>query len=412
MSAIYVPGAAILLLASIFTAVMFASYAVMVGGKPLSFSIANNKRAGIVLVGVVMIVIVSAASALYYTGKHAVAVYGFGDALYSAQMGSDILQVEEKIAAAFAGSNNDAYAAQIASYQLAKMNALAALPELTPEQQQQLEASVQNGINAGGIATTQDPTDPIYWSTLGSIFSVLASANVEGAKDRANEAFDKARSFDPTNPVHLLLQAQLMSRTGDLVGARSKALEAIGLKSNYTDALFFLTQIDIAEGKTADAIATTQAITSLEPNNPARYYQLGVLQSANNDLPGAIASFERAILLDTNYANARYFLALAYAQQNNTQGALEQFRKVLELNPGNAEVTALIAQLESGQPLSALQPASQNTQISEPEAVSSDDDTVTTTEEPDTSLITPVNTVADESEEEVVEEEPVSEPTE
>jgi tetratricopeptide (TPR) repeat protein len=400
MSTVYISGSATLLLAAIFTGIVFVTYSVLLQTKGFSLSIAANKRAGFILVGVIMVVIVGASSALYAVGRHYASVHAYGDALYGAQTGRDLTTVEQQIAEAYAIVQNDTYASQLASIQLGKMNALASLAELTDEQQQQLQSTVQNGINAGLTATAGDTTDSLHWSTLGSIYSVLAAANVEGAQDKAREAFGKARSFDPLNPVHILLEAQLASRTGDLAGARTKAQEAIALKPNYTDALFFLTQIDIAEGKTADAVATTQAIISLEPNNPARYYQLGVLQSANNNLDGAIAAFQRAVALDGNYANARYFLALAYAQKGDNEAALKELQVVLDLNPGNAEVTAIMDRIRSGQPLIDTT-ASQ--QVQEPQEVSAEDDAVTTTGDPDTSLISPVNTVP-ESEEDSQEE--------
>ncbi len=395
MSALYVPGASIVLLAGIFTAVMFITYAKLITTRPVVFSIATNKRAGFVLVGAVMVVIVGASTTLYYIGRQYASVYTFGQAVYEAQTATELAPIEEKIASAYAIQKNDVFASRLASLQLAKMNALSGLQELTEAQQQELQLSVQNGINAALMATQEDPTDSIHWSTLGSIYSVLAGAAVEGAQDKAREAFAKAREFDPSNPLHILLEAQLNSRTGDIQGARTKAQEAIGLKPDYTDALFFLTQLDIAEGKTADAIATTQAIISLEPNNPARYYQLGVLQSASNDLNGAIAAFEKAVSLDTNYANARYFLALAYAQNGNTDGALSQLQAVLDLNPGNADVLGLIERLRSGEPL--ISSSADVPQMIESTSVNAEDDAVTTTEAPDTSLISPVNTVNDEA---------------
>jgi tetratricopeptide (TPR) repeat protein len=398
MSALYVPGVAILLLATVFTAILFVTYATVVEVRSLSFSMEANKRAGIILVGLVMVIIVGASSALYYMGRHYASVHTFAEALSEAQVSGDLAVVERSIASAYSIVQNDGYASQLASFELAQINTLAGLSELTNQQQQELQSSVQNGINAALMATQGDPTDARNWSTLGGIYSVLAEASVEGAKDRAREAFAKARMYDPTNPLHTLLEAQLNSRSGDLASARSKALEAIGQKSNYTDALFFLAQIDIAEGKTADAITTTLAIISLEPNNPARHYQLGVLHSASGNLDASIAAFEQAIALDVNYANARYFLALAYAQKGKRDGALEQLQKVLDLNPGNTDVISLMDRIRSGAPLEVTQ---ESQQVSEPESVTSEDNAITTTEAPATSLITPVNGVG---EEEVLEE--------
>ena len=397
MSFIYVPGVTMMLLAGVFTSITFVAYTTLLSTRTFSVSIAHNKRAGFALVGVVMLIIVASTSTLYFVGRQYASVHTYGSGLFAAQTGENLEIVEERIASAYAISESDVYALQLASYQLSKINALLGVAELSDEQEQELQASIQNGINAGQIAVDQDPTEPTNLTLLGSIYSVLASASVEGASDRAKEMFERARQYDPSNPFYALLLAQLSSRTGDLATARTFALDAVRLKNNYTDALFFLTQLDIAEGKTADAIATTRAIISLEPNNPARYYQLGVLLSANNEIDAAITAFEQAIARDTNYANARYFLALAYAQNGNTDGAREQLESVLALNPGNAEVITLIERLNAGEPLSLTQSASSTqSQITQPETVVSEDGTVTTTEDPDTPLISPVNTVPEE----------------
>lgn len=401
MSFVYVPGAAILLLAAVFTSIVFVAHSTLLSMQPLRVSIANNKRAGFALVAVVMLIIVASTSALFFAGRQYASVHTYGSGLYAAATGNDLQVVESRIADAYAISQSDVYALQLAMYQLSKIHAFLNVAELTAEQEQELQASIQNGINAAQIAVDQDPTEPANLTTLGSIYSVLASASVEGAAERATEMFQKARQYDPQNPLYALLLAQLSSRTGDLENARSSAQEAVRLKNNYTDALFFLTQLDIAEGKTADAISTTQAIISLEPNNPARHYQLGVLLSAHNEIDAAITAFEQAIALDTNYANARYFLALAYAQQGNTQGALQQLQTVLDLNPGNTQVQDLIDRINSGEGLSAPEDVQQTQpQVDEPTTVTSEDGTVTTTEDPDTPLIRPVNTVGGTEEEE------------
>jgi tetratricopeptide (TPR) repeat protein len=391
MSFIYVPGATTLLLAAVFTGLTFVVYATLVPTRTLTVSIGTSKRGGFLLIGAVMIVIVLATSGLYLIGRHYSGVYLFTSSVSDLRAGGDIGSVEKGVASAYSLSQNDSFALELASYQLAKINAYAGTSaQLTDEQQQDLQSSIQNGINAAQVAVGQDPTDPLNWSMLGSIMSVLAEAKVEGAKDRALEAFEKARSFDPSNPLYVLLEAQLSSRTGDLAGARSKAQEAVTMKQNYTDAILFLTQLDVAEGKTDDAIGKARAVISLEPNNPARYYQLGVLYSSQSKFDEAIAAFNRAIELDGNYANARYFLGIALAQKGDAQGAIAQFQKVLELNPGNADVSALIGELQSNGKLP--QQSVPTGQVAEPTGVNTVDNTVTATENPDTPLISPVNT--------------------
>ena len=398
MSFTYNPGPVILLLTAMFTSIMFVAHGNLLSNAGRQFSITSNRRAGFILVGAVMLVIVGSSSALYYTGRHYASVYSFSGAVSGTQNNGTLEEIERTIASAYAATSNDLYARRIANFQLAKMNTLLGLTEPTPEQQQAFQTAASTGVNAAQLAVNADPTDPLNWSTLGGIYSILASAGVEGAKDRATEAFDNARSFDPLNPSYALLEAQLASRTGDAAAARNSAIAAIQLKSNYTDALFFLTQLDIAEGKVDDAIATTRAIISLEPNNPARYYQLGVLESSAENVENAIDAFTRAIALDTNYANARYFLALAHIQEGDTEAAITQLEVVFELNPNNVDVAALITQLKSGTSFE-VEPEALSEQIEEPDAVSSDDDEVTAADSPDTPLVSTVNTGSDDDDE-------------
>ena len=395
MAFFYNPGPVILLLTAMFTSIMFVAHGTLLSSEGRRFSIMSNRRTGFILVAIVMMVIVGSASALYYTGRHYTAVYTFSGAISGIDGSTTLDEVEKTIASSYTITPNDIYARQLASYQLAKMNTLLGLQEPTSEQQQAFQTAAANGVNAAQLAVNTDPTDSLNWSTLGGIYSVLAAAGVEGAKERASEAFTTARSFDPTNPSYALLEAQLASRTGDIEAARTAAIAAVQLKQNYTEALFFLTQLDISEGKVQDAIATTRAIISFEPNNPARYYQLGVLESSAENTDNAIAAFSQAVALDANYANARYFLALAFIQNGNTDAALAQLEVVLALNPDNTDVQNLIDQIKSGATFEIDSNAPPE-QIEELSTVSENGEEVTATQSPDdTPLVSTVNSATE-----------------
>jgi len=227
MSFLYNPGSVVLLLAALFTSIMFVAHGKLLASTGRRFSIMSNRRAGFILVGVVMIVIVGSASALFYTGRHYASVYAFSGAVSGLNGSTTLEEVEQTIASSYAITSNDLYARQLANYQLAKMNSLLSLAEPTPEQQQEFQSAATNGVNASQLAVDADPTDPRNWSTLGAVYSILAAAGVEGAKERATDAFATARSYDPTNPVYSLLEAQLLSRTDDIEGARTAAIAAV-----------------------------------------------------------------------------------------------------------------------------------------------------------------------------------------
>lgn len=395
MSFIYVTGTTMLLLAALFTGIVCVAYTSIIPTRAFTISVFNNRRSGIVLVGVVMILIVASASAMYYTTRHYSSVATFNKALQSVAPGTSIELVEQKIAEAYGVYNNDLYAREIAQYQIAKMNTLLSLSSPTAEQQQQFQQAAANGINAINLALQNDITDPRNHLTQGTLYGILAAAGVSDVSDKALSAFAAARQYDPVNPVYNLLEAQIKTRTGDIEGARESVLKAIELKPNYTDALFLLTQIDIAAGRVNDAILATETIVSLERNNPARYYQLGVLYSSAGRVDDAISAFERAVQLDNGYANARYFLALAYVEKGRDEEAIAQLEVVHDLNPENTAVQTAIDQIKAGTINTGFgqiseQPVSDSTLDSQADL---------TDEDLESSLVSPVNVVPEETEE-------------
>jgi tetratricopeptide (TPR) repeat protein len=166
---------------------------------------------------------------------------------------------------------------------------------------------------------------------------------------------------------------------------------ALELKNNFSEALFLLTQLDIKDGNLQSAIDTTRQIITLEPNNPTRYYQMGVLLAANKDLEGATKAYEAAIKIDQNFANARYMLALTYLDQKRLDDALVQLRIVRETNQDNEQLNNLVSQLEqNGLPLAPTDGL--GGAVSEEKPGQQNGDTVTTPTQPNTDLVTPVNT--------------------
>lgn len=392
---IYVPGPALLLLAAVSTGIVCVAYGALVPESVRTVRLATDRRSGFALIAVVMLLIIISVGSLYWVGRIFYAEYTFAHIVRNAAPQQNIETIEQRISELYALHPNDRYAQQLGQLQLARLNALLALEEPTAEQQQQFQDAVANGVQAAQQAIRLDSTEPQHYALLGSIYSVLATAQVENAQQRAEEAFATARQYDPMNPEYALLEAQLAARLGDVETARTKVEEAISLKQNYTDALFFISQLEIAEGNTQAAIEATQAMISLEPRNAARYYQLGVLQSATGALEEAIAAFERAVALDNDYANARYFLALAYLENDQIEAAREQLEVVAELNPDNvAPVEQLLQQIDDGTIDDIDTPTDL---IPEPSAqIETDGETVTSPEgeAPESDMLTPVNTPA------------------
>ncbi|MEX0917862.1 MAG: tetratricopeptide repeat protein [Candidatus Paceibacterota bacterium] len=394
MTALYMPTTTIMLLAAVCTGLCLGAYRYAVPQQQFEFSFLTSRMMGVALIGMTVFVIVGSLGAVYFVGQQYVAVYSFLKATKGPDAYRDgIERTQERIALAFERSTNDVFAREVARARLLQLQGLMgqAGTELDDSERTEFQTVVAHGLNAGQQAVDLDPTEPLNYGILGQFYSLLTLAGVNGAYDRAKQSYETAKLYDPKNPSLPLLTAQLESRRNELGAARELAEQAVAMKRNYTDALFFLSQLDIVEGNVQSAIQMTEAVVSFEPQNPARHYQLGILYASTGNLGSAIASFERAVALDTQYANARYFLALAYAEQGRIEEALAQMRAVESLNPDNALVDDVIGRLERGEPIANLT----SSLTSAEETVVEDGQEVTAEALDETSLVAPVNTVPD-----------------
>ncbi|MBI4086969.1 tetratricopeptide repeat protein [Candidatus Kaiserbacteria bacterium] len=390
MTVVYVPGPALLLIAALCTGLVSASYGVLMHTKTYGISSQGSRQMMFLFIIAFLVLVIGSVSSVYFIGRHYAGVYTFNSSVPLIAAGSSLDDIEARTVQAYIFSRDDAYARRLAEYQIARMNNLLNVAEPTEEQKQQFNNALNSAINAAQVAVSGDQSDPRNVNILGTVYATLVPAKIEGAYDRAVESFTRAKDLDPHNPLRLLTLAELSLASGKNDEARQYAESAIAMKSNYSDAIFFLAQLDIAAGNTDAAVAGTRAVTVLEPQNPVRFFQLGVLLLSSGKMQEAISSLGQAVGLDQNYANARFYLALAYDTVGEKSKAREQLDAVLASNPGNEIVTNLLGRLDRGEPL--LQTAAPQTTIPESSGVSAQEGAVTASSTPDTPLVTPVNT--------------------
>ena len=352
MSIVYVPPPAIMILAAITTGVFLVANAKLFSDRTFKLSVTKHRKYGLVLIVFSIMMVSVSGGALYVAANQTLGVYEFNKTLGTTQEGDAIEVLEEGIARAFNYSQNDVFPRQIALYRIMQMRALLSAESPSTEEQQLFQTAVERAITAAGLAINLDPTDPRNHQTLGQVYSILSVVEVEGASDRALESYREAMKFDPLNPTLKFLEADLLLQKGDKEAARQAAEAAVALRSSYSEALYFLAQLDIDEGNTDQAVARVVGIVQLEPQNPARRYQLGILLASLERLDEAIVYLEQAVTLDPQYANARYFLALGYAEKGRTEDAIQQLTIVRDMNETNTVVDELIERLRNGESLS------------------------------------------------------------
>lgn len=390
MSYIYVPGAAILLLSALFTGFVFVAAAALVPQSTRSIPLMINRQRGFFLMSIIILLSVASVGSLFMVGKQYIAEARFNKARQAAVTPEEFIQAATS---AFDLYPDERFKSALAQVQLATVTSLLGVKDPSEEQQQAFLGAAGAALIAAEEAVKLDFSDPDYHAVLAGVYSNLALAGVPGAQKRAVSELTEAQRLDPQNPSYHLITAQIAARIGDVEAARTEVAKALELKRNFTQAMYLSAQLDITEGKTDSAIETTRSIITLEPRNPTRYFQLGVLLSATDQLPEAIAAYRAAIALDPQYANARYLLAIAYLNSGENEAALVQLRSVLSTNQDNQQLLDLIQQVESGQ-----YKASENKSFETPvnELLGGElNEGMITPNDVDTRLVTPVNTISE-----------------
>lgn len=392
MSLVYVPGAVMLMLGAIFVGVTVTADRALRNAPLKSFSMVTDKRTGFVFTLIVIAVIIGSVSGLYGIGKHYASAQAYTEGMNAYAQG-DVTAALAHFERSYALYASDLPLRRVGELELARLNMMLTKDVLTETEELDFRAIVQNGIAVTEKARSIDPSDAENWAIIGDFYSLLAGLNIEGAYEKSKEAFTQSRMLHPSNPRMALSLGILEGKMGRYEDARVLTLDAIRLKSNFTDAYYHLSQLDIVTGNVSGAISNTRSIISLEPSNPVRYYQLGILEASQNNLPAAIAAFEQAISRDPNYANAHYMLALTYEESDRLEDARIAFGKVLELNPGNQDVEARLQSLGAGTNTTKVDEAPVQPLLSDDRVQSEGDGTVTTKGDPNTDLVAPVNTV-------------------
>lgn len=351
LSIFYVPSLTIIFLAFFFTGLFMAALAneKVLEEREVRFVTSPRLVAAAVLLSVVMFILT--------VGWGYVMITRFVGALYANQANAawviegDIDRGEDLIIRAISYNPQDSYYRFLVSLQRIRVNILLNQENVSPDAlraqfQTQLDATVNNAL----VAVQRDPANYLNWLTAGQLFASYVPLQVEGAYEQAVEMYTQAKERNPRSPQIPLLFAELEASRENYDAAKEYIAEALGLKNNYIDAVFLLSQVQVAEGNIDEAIASVETATVAAPFNSALFFQLGLLRYNDDNFVGAAQAFERALTLQPSYANARYFLGLSYYEQNRNDDAITQFEILQNNYPNNQEVNLILTNLRNNQP--------------------------------------------------------------
>jgi len=396
MSYIYEPGATILLIGALFTGLTFVSSGALVPSSVKSIKLVTSRQRGFLLMTLVIVIISATFIFLLSVGKQYIAQSSFTESRNTTE---SVEEFERIASEAFLLYRDDRFVNTRAQIKLSEINILLNIPNPTEEDQQRFLTNIRQAQIFIEQALIEDPTNPDNHAILAAVYSSLAVAGTDGAKERALASLEDAQQLDNKNPGYYLAAAQMAARVGDLALARSKIAESLELKPNYTEALYLLAQLDIEEGDVVSAIAIVRSIISLEPRNPTRYFQLGMLLSSEKKYEEAIGEFTTAVRIDPQYANARYLLALTYISVSQPAKALVELRIVAQTNQENIQLQELISRIESGD-IETVPGLGFDTPVREVSA--EEDSTEVGRRAGETDLVFPVNTIQNREDDEVI----------
>ncbi len=348
-SVIYVPSAAIWILTLMLSGLFIASAREdgVIGNR--SFSVLNRPAASFVSVLLTILALIAAVSFAYFVTVKLIANTSFQKGVVEINTSGNLDAGEKAIMSAINLSPSDTFYQSLSELYLVRINNLF---QDTTIAQSEAQAQFQNllggAIQAAQLAVAYDPTNYQNHLTLGRVFEAVVPLEIEGAYDNAKKTYEDALAVNPDSPEIYLVLARLEVANKKNDAAKDYITKALEKKNDYADAIFLLSQIQISENDVVNAINSVSAVATLNPQDSGIFFQLGLLYYNQKNYQNAALALERAVTLNPQYANARYFLGLAYYELKDTARSLAQFKEIEKTNPENAEVKAIIANLEAG----------------------------------------------------------------
>lgn len=346
----YVPSATLFFLTFFFSGLFIAT---LLSEKLITvktFTYLGNPRRSLLTVVVLVLIAISSVTGCYiYLQKYFSSVY-YQKAMGSMSVNGNVTEAENYILRGLKFSKSDLHYRLLLEIYLNRLNSLSAQKNKISNEEftKQLESIFRNISISTGSAIEYDNKNYLNYFVAGRLYEYLIP--VEGAYKLASDYYQEALKLNPKSPLINLSLGRLEFTNKNNTKAKEYLIKAIQLKNNYTDAAFLLAQAEVADGNIKNAIKLVEATSTLMPDNPVAFFQLGVLKynEKEKDYKGASEAFEKAVALDTAYSNARYFLGLSYFNLGKREVAIEQFEVVQSYNPDNKEVALILKNLREG----------------------------------------------------------------
>jgi tetratricopeptide (TPR) repeat protein len=345
----HVPSVTILILAFVFLGLFLGSLGRNGLYNSVKVSIDEKPKLGFLYIFIVIVLMIVSIYLVYMNSRQFVSTVLLERANYSLNQG-DLNATRNNIVNSINFFATDMNLRSLSEYYQIEMGRL--LQNQSLENQATVDAFrnlLTNTINASAAAINFDRNSYQNHVSLATVYEQLIGLNVEGSYDQSIAQYEAAMTVNPTNPGIYINMARSAFAAERNEEAREYIVKALEMKPRFVDAVFLLSQIQVAEGNIDEAIRSVDMSIQIQPNNPNLHFQMGLLRYNKEDFTGAVSSFENAVILQPFFANAKYFLGISYERVGRTDDAILQFEDLQSLNPNNEEVQTILENLKSGQ---------------------------------------------------------------
>ncbi len=349
VSIAYVPSQTIWILTMIAGGLFISSLREDGGIQSLSWSVLEKPSANFISVLLIIFALIGSLSFGYFIGVRTVASVLFQKSINAASVSGDIDTSETYASRAYNLVPKDTYARYMADIYIARLNGLFVQKNLSQaEAQQKFQSYISTASKSAQAAIALDTTNYVNYTSLGRVYETVVPLDVTGSYDGAKQAYEAALALNPSNPQIYLLLARLEVANKDNAAAEDYIAKALQKKGDYSDAAYLLAQMRLDQGKPSQAIQTIEALSSISPNDPIVFFQLGRLYYDQDRYDDAVFSLRKAIELNSQYADAKYYLGLSLYLAGDRSASMTTFKELLEANPDNKDLKNIVENLESG----------------------------------------------------------------
>jgi TolB-like protein/Tfp pilus assembly protein PilF len=196
-------------------------------------------------------------------------------------------------------------------------------PEDNRESQPLLERSIE---------LDPDFAEAHAWLAVSLAFGWLYWGEPKSHYTRGVAAARQAVALDPDNSTaHSILGCLIIYSEGHVSEAEAELTTALRINPNDADALTFLAELRVSQGRSVEAIDSVRAALGLNPFPPGRsFWYLGYAQYAAGRYEDAVQTLS---MRATHRTGSQRILAAALAQLGRMEEARTEARQFLSTNP-------------------------------------------------------------------------------